>query len=348
MDAFRNIALRLCGCSLAAALAFAPVLAYGATDAIDDDPTDLQRAVEATAEEYERATQNVADLQRQIEENAASIEELDARIEAQRAACGQSLADLYKFHKGGSNLVNVIFSSDSLGTFLSTVDYFNRVHQASSDSISQLTDMLSEREDTQASLDQAKADADKEQVKAERAAAQAVAQREAAQAAAAAAAEAEQAEREKAQGASASGGAASSGGGAANGGSASDGVDWSQDKAAFVNSWAGRLDGYLAGSPLAGKGATFAAAAWDAGIDPRYSAAISEVESSKGRSCYASHNAWGWGGVSWDSWEEAIASHARGLARGYGYTVSEAAAKKYCPPNWEHWYNRVSQEMAKI
>ncbi len=32
----------------------------------------------------------------------------------------------------------------------------------------------------------------------------------------------------------------------------------------------GRIDSYLAGSPLSGQGATFAAAAWDYGVDPRF------------------------------------------------------------------------------
>ena len=45
-----------------------------------------------------------------------------------------------------------------------------------------------------------------------------------------------------------------------------------------VDSWAARIDAYLAGSPLAGYGSTFAAAAWDYGIDPRLSPAISAVE----------------------------------------------------------------------
>ena len=128
----------------------------------------------------------------------------------------------------------------------------------------------------------------------------------------------------------------------------SDNVDWSVDKSDFVNQWAGRIDAYLSGSPLSGQGATFAAAAWDYGIAPRFSPAISCVESSKGLYCFRSHNAWGWGSSSWDSWEEAINAHVRGLSRGYGYTVTVEGAKKYCPPNWEFWYSRVCAEMAKI
>ncbi len=127
-----------------------------------------------------------------------------------------------------------------------------------------------------------------------------------------------------------------------------DGADWSSDKTTFVESWAGRIDAYLAGSPLSCQGAVFAAAAWDYGVDPRFSPAISCVESSKGAACFLPYNAWGWGSISWGSWEEAIDAHVRGLARGYGYTLSEEAAKKYCPPNWQHWYSRVGEEMSRI
>lgn len=116
----------------------------------------------------------------------------------------------------------------------------------------------------------------------------------------------------------------------------------------FINEWSVRLNNYLSGSPLSGYGETFASAAYDAGIDPRYSAAISCIESGKGANCFKSHNAWGWGSSSWSSWEEAIVAHTNGLAAGYGYTVSESAAKKYCPPNWSYWYSNVSNEMSKI
>ena len=112
--------------------------------------------------------------------------------------------------------------------------------------------------------------------------------------------------------------------------------------------WAGRIDAYLAGSPLAGQGATFASAAWDSGVDPRWSPAISCIESSKGEACFLPHNAWGWGSVSWDSWEEAIYDHVQGLARGYGYTVTREGAAKYCPPNADFWYSRCVEEMNKI
>ncbi|MCL2750903.1 MAG: hypothetical protein FWE96_07915, partial [Coriobacteriia bacterium] len=92
----------------------------------------------------------------------------------------------------------------------------------------------------------------------------------------------------------------------------------------------------------------FANAAYDYNVDPRWSPAIACLESSKGRYCFLPHNAWGWGQISWPDWETAIFAHVRGLSIGYGYTISIAAAQKYCPPNWEHWYNVVSSEMARI
>lgn len=124
-------------------------------------------------------------------------------------------------------------------------------------------------------------------------------------------------------------------------------VTWSA-RDTFINTWASRIDAYLAGSPMAGHGSTFAAAAYDYGVDPRYSPAIAAVESSKGLYCFKSHNAWGWGSSSWSDWDTAIRAHVAGLASGYGYTVSVSAAKKYCPPNWQFWYSSVLSNMNSI
>ena len=136
-----------------------------------------------------------------------------------------------------------------------------------------------------------------------------------------------------------------------------DDADWDAGKDEFVDTWSERIDDYLEGSPLEGQGATFAKAAWSNRIDPRFSPAISTIESGKGRICIRPYNAWGWGAadpnpyglaVEWSSWEEAIKAHVRGLARGYGYTVSPIGAQRYCPPNWELWYATVVSEMNSI
>lgn len=125
-------------------------------------------------------------------------------------------------------------------------------------------------------------------------------------------------------------------------------VDWSSERDAFVAQWAGRIDAYLAGSPMAGQGATFAAAAWDYGVDPRFSPAIAFVESTLGAYCFLPYNAWGWGSSSWGSWEEAIYAHVAGLSRGYGPTLDYEDALSYCPPNADEWYNLVLSKMNSI
>ena len=125
-------------------------------------------------------------------------------------------------------------------------------------------------------------------------------------------------------------------------------VGWSVGEEAFVAEWTMRIDNYLAGSPLAGKGSVFAQAAWDNQVDPRWSPAISNTESSKGSVCFKSHNAWGWGDTGWSNWDDAINAHVAGLAKGYGYSMSLACAQKYCPPNYVNWYNNTLNQMALI
>lgn len=125
-------------------------------------------------------------------------------------------------------------------------------------------------------------------------------------------------------------------------------VDFSVGKEAFISTWSQRIDAYLSGSPLAGQGVTFATAAWEYGVDPRWSPAISNTESSKGAVCFKPYNAWGWGQSSWGSWEEAINAHVAGLASAYGYSITYGAAMKYCPPNYDHWFNATLGQMQMI
>lgn len=125
-------------------------------------------------------------------------------------------------------------------------------------------------------------------------------------------------------------------------------VDRSIGKEAFIAEWGMRIDAYLAGSPLAGQGVTFATAAWNYDVDPRWSPAIANTESSKGAVCFLPHNAWGWGQVGFSNWEDAIDAHVAGLSKGYGYTISFAYAQKYCPPNPVHWFNETLSQMQMI
>lgn len=125
-------------------------------------------------------------------------------------------------------------------------------------------------------------------------------------------------------------------------------IDWSVGREAFVAEWSARIDAYLAGSPLSGYGTTFAEAAWENGIDPRWSPAISNTESGKGSVCFLPHNAWGWGSSAWGDWDTAIRSHVAGLASGYGYSLTPEGAAMYCPPHAADWYNKTLAQMASI
>ena len=125
-------------------------------------------------------------------------------------------------------------------------------------------------------------------------------------------------------------------------------INWDQGKDAFIIEWTIKLNRYFLGSPLANTGEIFAQSAWENGIDPRWSAAISNTESSKGLHCFNPYNAWGWGDSSWNNWIDAISDHVEGLSKSYGYTIHTSFAEKYCPPNCDNWYNNTLSEMKKI
>lgn len=282
---------------------------------------------------------------------------------------------MYRIQQDSGQLIELVLSAESFDEFLASLEYLDSIQRWNQTQINQLKTTQDELAATQEALENAKLAVDEEKDRAQRALVEAQtireeaqrraqeeakAQAEAAQRAqeeaeakakaeAAAAAEAEAEKKE--QDASPEASEQPSGGTSSEGGVDSptpDNADWSSDKASFVSAWSARIDAYLVGSPLSGQGRTFAEAAWTYGVDPRWSPAISNTESSKGAHCFLSHNAWGWGDVSWDSWEEAINAHVRGLARGYGYTISVDAAKKYCPPNWQHWYNATLAQMNLI
>lgn len=132
-------------------------------------------------------------------------------------------------------------------------------------------------------------------------------------------------------------------------GNPADGVDFTIGRSAFVELWAKRIDNYLAGYPLAGYGKYFADAAFEYGIDPRISPAISNTESTRGRHCFRSHNAWGWMQTSLGvDWPSAIYAHVKGWSNGYGYSLTLASAKKYCPPSFSDWYSKTKSQLDLI
>lgn len=356
--------------ALSATLAFASVPVAGMaqrTAWAEDIDTNVQadaaqQEVERTAAEYDQAISRIDDLNRQIADNEARIAEIEEALPAQQERSSAAAVKLYKTQASTPGLLEMVLGSDNIVDFLTSLEYVSHIYSSNQAEIKRLGELKGELDQTHRDLSQAKKDADAEAANAEAAlsAAQQArqeAQRKAQEEAARQAEEAAKAEaakeadkQEQADSASAPAAAEAAGGSSAGTVEApsDDGANWASERDVFVAQWAGRIDAYLAGSPMAGTGKVFAEAAWDYGVDPRWSPAISNTESSKGLYCSGSCNAWGWGGCSWGSWEEAIRDHVAGLARGYGYTISVEAAKKYCPPNWEHWYNATLAQMNMI
>lgn len=369
---------------LVVALALAGLLALGtmpvAALADDADLDDLQAKVEQSGAAYDDACAAVNALNEQIAQNQQAIDEVEAQLPAQRAKAAAAISADYKMRQNTPGLVELILSSADFDEFLSTIRYLNAVQGQNADATARLVEMENELTRNQQELEAKQEEAERQKDAAATALAEAQEARQEAQRiaeekakaeaeAAAAAVAAEKAAAEKAaqeQAEADAKAAAASASTASSNASASapvnqapssssvpsqtspSTVDWSQDKATFVNTWAPRINAYLAGSPMAGTGQTFAEAAWDYGVDPRWSPAIAYVESSKGLYCFKPYNAWGWGTSSWSNWDEAIRAHVAGLARVYGPTLTYEAAKKYCPPNADHWYSTCLAEMEKI
>ncbi len=360
----------LVSCALVAgttpSAAFADDTATSDVDTSAENLSNLQKQVESSANEYNNAIQKLEDLQAQMEQNQQRIDEINEQLPEQEERSADAFRVLYILQQESGGLIEMILSSEDFSEFIRNIDYLDCLHDHNANELAKLTSMKEELETTQAELEEQTEQAESEAARAERALSQAQSARQEAQekaeaiaaqqaaeaAAAAAAAESASSEASNEAGVDAQNPAVDTSSqdtsGNVSGSVSSGSVDWSADKTSFVNQWAGRIDAYLSGTPLAGQGAVFAEAAWDYGVDPRWSPAISYVESSCGAYCFRSYNAWGWGSSSWGSWDEAIRAHVSGLARIYGSTLTYSAAQKYCPPNSTGWYNNVLAQMNQI
>lgn len=359
MTPARRITSRAAGALLAGLLACAvsPLAAQPTIAAADpiSELQDIQERINQSNTDYEAATEQVNQLQEQIDENEERIAQIEAELPDAQERASSSMRTLYKMQQSSGGLVELLLSADDFYDLISTIQYLDVIQEHSTDALDELVALEGELEMTRASLSSQMDEARRQQEEAEAALADANAARSELQAQIEAQAAAEAAERQAAIEAAKkdSGNSFTTESGnqapvevpsSPDAGS----VDWNVDRETFISNWAARIDSYLAGSPLAGQGRTFAEAAWEYGVDPRFSPAISMVESSQGRYCFRPYNAWGWGNVSWSSWEEAIWDHVAGLASGYGGQLTYAGALKYCPPNADHWYSSVLANMQRI
>lgn len=331
-----------------------PLTTAFANDASSSDSTVpdigvLQDQVQEASAAYDDAKLRMLEIEAEIEETDARIREIQAELPGARRLSNEAVREYYVMLSGTSTYLEILLGATSMEDFFAKVEYTDRMNKSFIDNMTRLTRLQEELEGARASLEQKRIEMQQEELLAEEALVEAQEARDAAQEAARLMAEASAASAAAAAAAEGDGHTPESPvvpypGGVVNPGQ----PDAPADKQEFVNLWAPRLDAYLAGSPLAGCGIYFANAAFDYHVDPRYSPAIAKLESSLGNYCFQPYNAWGWGNVAWSDWETAIYAHVRGLSIGYSYTVSEADAKKYCPPNWAYWYGFVSNEMAKM
>ncbi len=351
--------------ALAVAFAATPVLypmqAYAVSAETQEQLSSATKQVEDSAKAYDEAVTRLNELQQKIDDNAASIAEIEAKLPVAQDRASDAMRELYKFQKGSNPIAGLVLNAESLSDFITTCVYMDQIQASSNEAIEDLNSMQQELEQKKVELEQAKAQLETEKQNAADALAKAQSLRSQAQAQAEAEAAAELAalanDTAPAEGTGESSqnpnNTATSTGQTVNTTVTAGGVNWNVTREEFIAEWAPRIDAYLAGYPLEGQGATFAAAAWDYGVDPRWSPAIACIESTKGKFCANSYNAWGWsasggGWRSFGSWSEAITAHVKYLRNVYGPSLTPAAAQKYCPPTWQDWYNKVAGQMNLI
>lgn len=337
-----------------------PAFANEEADRLLAEADSIVAKINETTTNYQQTEAELTSLEEQIAQGEARLEELQTALPAQRARAAASIRSMYILQQSAGSLLDYIFSADTFDDFLTSMRYLDAIQERNTKEVRMLTSMMDEVNRTQALLLCQRDAAAQKQDEAQTALNDAVAARTELLNRANAAAEAERQKREEAIRAaqeaqeSATSATFTTSSGAITLVEVPDIESVTIDPlitnvtSPEIEEWAKRIDAYLAGSPLEGHGATFAAAAAAYGVDPRLSPAISCIESGKGSVCFLPHNAWGWGSSSWADWESAIYEHVAGLASGYDGTLTLEGAMRYCPPHYQEWYSSVASEMNSI
>ena len=306
-------------------------------DSQEADLEKLSQEVEESAKRYDEAINQQSQIDDEIDELKKQISICEKKLPEQEEHANDASITLYKL--GDVNLlVDMLLESTSFTEAISIYDSYNAIAQECQNQLRETKDLKEELYSSKETLEQKKEDADNALKEANAALETAKTARQKAQEEAeareAALREAEaKRQQEKNDSICAK---------------LIDDIDWTLSKDEFVETWSKRIDAYLDGSPLSGYGKLFAESSWNYGTDPRWSPAISCLESGKGSVCFRNHNAWGWMGHSFSSWEEAIPQHVEYLAGPlYGGYISQTGAATYCPPG-DYWFDFVSNEMTKI
>ena len=323
-------------CLLAAALTLLPYAVIAddeVPDSVAAEVGDYTSKVEETGRAYDDAVAVREELEKRISELENEIAEKEKAMPALNEKAADSAVALYKERNGLPVMLSMLADSNGLADMLYRWDSCQRIisyHRNAVDELAKARDSLVKDKEQ---LDKERADAN---VAEENARATLEEAKEERQAAVSEAMARQESEATRKVGSSTPGISAGE-------------INWNVSKKEFIDTWAPRIDAYLAGSPMEGMGNAYATAAWAYGCDPRWAPAISTVESTTGRVCFREHNAWGYGSRDFASWEEGIDTVVKALASSlYGGSLTYEAASTYCPPNTAHWYNTCASEMAKI
>lgn len=302
-----------------------------ATPSYAETDEELSQRVEQTSADYNAAVAAQQEIQSEIDELEQKISELQNQLpqrldETKTAAC-----EIYESNNSDEmgTLLSLLLNADSVDSILTASIAYEKILNQRAEALMATETALTEIQESRDKLEDDKIAADEAVAAAETAMEEAKSARDAAQRAQKARAASDTMSEQSAD--------------------LVDDVNWNMSRDEFIAEWTSRIDAYLAGSATAGCGVYYATAAWDYGVDPRWAPAISLVESTKGAVCFRSHNAWGFGGSGYSSWEEGINAVVKALGGSlYGGNLTYKAASTYCPPNASHWYNTCYSEMKKI
>lgn len=318
---------------------------------------------------YNDALAKVQDLDAHVAQSEQAIGDIEGRLPALRTRAARSIRETYKMDQDSQGLVGLMLCSESFESLVATVRYMDVIAEYNSNQVSELVAAQNDLETARATLEVQRQQAAAESEAADQALAEAQQAAADLQAAADAARAAEQAAAALSSGQAVEAADPVAAIAATNAAARQAGIDLSSDeepptpartsseeaRTAFVGKWGPRIDAYLAGRPLQGQGTAFAEAAWDNGVDPRWSAALSVVESGGGAACFAPYNAYGWlGRGGFESWEQGVREHAAYLRVTYGTSFTPASAAVYllgdptAISESTEYYRSVVAEMAKI
>lgn len=159
---------------------------------------ELQQRVEESTAAYYEALDHVDQIQVEIEENEARIDELTQQLPAHRERAAESIRTLYKIQQSSNGLIDLLLSADDFNELVTMVTYLDRIQSKNMTELQQLADLNAQLLEAEDMLSARKAQANQELEAADQARNDALAAREDVRQQAIAQALAEQADAQKA------------------------------------------------------------------------------------------------------------------------------------------------------